>query len=91
MDRCWDELHRAGKAIDAGHPLYRVVRDVATDFELPASPEAEAVRVFLDALCGTLPASPEAEAGRVFLDALCGTLADEEMLEAETALDAAAE
>jgi hypothetical protein len=48
-------LRRAGKAFaeDSGD-LRRIVKATAVYFELPRSPEAEAVRVFLDGLCGAL-------------------------------------
>jgi hypothetical protein len=54
-DRCWEELRHAGKAL-AENPGARrqIVNTAAAYFELPRSPEAEAVRVFLDGLCGAL-------------------------------------
>jgi hypothetical protein len=49
-ERCWEELRRAGKALDEEpYRLPAIVADVAGFFELPHSPEAEAVQVFLDA------------------------------------------
>ena len=53
-ERCWEELYRAGKAIDEGCPLHEIVDVVAHDFDLPRSPEAEAVSVFLGALAVAL-------------------------------------
>ena len=55
-ERCWDELYRAGKALDEGCPPHWVVGETAVYFDLPCSPEAEAVHVFLDALRGALGA-----------------------------------
>jgi hypothetical protein len=55
MDRHWEELRRAGKAL-AEEPGARrsIVNTVATYFELPSSPEAEVVGMFLHELCGAL-------------------------------------
>jgi hypothetical protein len=53
-ERCWDELYRAGQELAQGGSTYKIVYDAATDFDLPSSPEAEAARVFLSALCGAL-------------------------------------
>jgi hypothetical protein len=52
--RCWDELYRAGKALAEGGAPHGIVAAVARDFELPQSPEAEAVHVFLDELAAAL-------------------------------------
>jgi hypothetical protein len=52
MDRCWDELYRAGEAIEKGVDPSLAVKAIAYQFDLPQSPEAEAVHVFLDALLG---------------------------------------
>ena len=53
-DRCWDELYRAGQALAEGRPLQKVVDEVAVYFDLPSSPEAAAMSVFLDELAGAL-------------------------------------
>ena len=56
MDRCWDELYRAGKVLAEDPAAVRsIVAAVAVDFDLPRSPEAEAVSVFLTELVGALP------------------------------------
>lgn len=49
-DRCWDELRRAGNAIAEGRPMCMIVDAVALDFDLPRTPEEDAVHVFLDAV-----------------------------------------
>jgi hypothetical protein len=61
-DRCWEELRRAGKALaeDRGD-LCKIVNAVATYFEIPKSPAAEAVGVFLEGLRGALEDEAELE------------------------------
>ena len=55
VDRCRDELQRAGEDI-AEHraPLLEIVKDTAGYFELPRSPEEEAQKVFLGGLLANL-------------------------------------
>jgi hypothetical protein len=51
-ERCWEELRRAGKALAKGEgDPSEIINAVASYFELPSSPETEAVHVFLDGLC----------------------------------------
>lgn len=50
-ERCWEELRRAGGEIaDKRRPMLEIVQDAAAYFDLPRSPEAEAVLAFLDGL-----------------------------------------
>jgi hypothetical protein len=54
--RCWEELRRAGKALgEDPAAVCSIVGAVALDFELPQSPEAAAVGIFLTELLDALP------------------------------------
>jgi len=64
-DRCWEELRRAGKALAEDPGDRRGILNIVTRyFEIPGSPEAEAVRVFLDGLCGAFADEEPPEAAQ---------------------------
>jgi hypothetical protein len=54
MERCWEEARRGGQEItERPGALYEIVSAVAPYFEVPRSPEAEAMHVFLEGVLST--------------------------------------
>jgi hypothetical protein len=67
VKRCWEEVRRLGAALATSlhSELAAELRELDRDFELCASPEEEAVHVFLNGLAATLEATTGNRLNRV--------------------------